>query len=416
MQAHAAPVRARGTRSLYVDLHVTDGAKFEHDVAVMVAPRRAAAATRSPSRAPRCRDGAASAGLPRAATCRCRSIRRSCADDDPASGFAVGERAAALLARLLGGAQPPRHPGRDPQLAHLPASGCASPATCSWRCSSARRRRRAAGARPPPTPPTRARAALAGTRGGARATRPTDAVAHHRLPRLRLRARAVGRLGRRLDALRRDASPQIWRVPLRDELVPELTVARAARPATSSPAGYAAAVARAASTRTASRYRALDARAAARRRRGRSAPTRSTFGAKPFEGRTPRHGSTGAWAPERRDVAAPAALFVPIAQPRARLVAAPARAAGARLAGRVGLLQRRLRAQGVHGGLRRRGGRARDAGARPGGARRVRAARSRDPAFAAEPAARLDFFYRRHPAWDERRDLLPVFRPDAIMR
>ena len=33
-----------------------------------------------------------------------------------------------------------------------------------------------------------------------------------------------------------------------------------------------------------------------------------------------------------------------------------------------------------------------------------------DPAFAADPAARLDFFYRRHPSWDERFSLYPVYR------
>jgi hypothetical protein len=33
-----------------------------------------------------------------------------------------------------------------------------------------------------------------------------------------------------------------------------------------------------------------------------------------------------------------------------------------------------------------------------------------DPAFAASPAARLRFFYQRHPSWDERLNLYPVFR------
>jgi hypothetical protein len=33
-----------------------------------------------------------------------------------------------------------------------------------------------------------------------------------------------------------------------------------------------------------------------------------------------------------------------------------------------------------------------------------------DPAFAAKPAARLDFFYRRHPSWDTRYNLYPVLR------
>ena len=33
-----------------------------------------------------------------------------------------------------------------------------------------------------------------------------------------------------------------------------------------------------------------------------------------------------------------------------------------------------------------------------------------DPAFAASPAARLEFFARRHPSWDERYGLYPVMR------
>ena len=36
-----------------------------------------------------------------------------------------------------------------------------------------------------------------------------------------------------------------------------------------------------------------------------------------------------------------------------------------------------------------------------------------DPEFAKSPAERLKFFYRRHPSWDERLNLYPVFRADA---
>jgi hypothetical protein len=36
-----------------------------------------------------------------------------------------------------------------------------------------------------------------------------------------------------------------------------------------------------------------------------------------------------------------------------------------------------------------------------------------DPAFAASPAARLDFFYRLHPAWDSGTNRYPVLRTDA---
>ena len=35
-----------------------------------------------------------------------------------------------------------------------------------------------------------------------------------------------------------------------------------------------------------------------------------------------------------------------------------------------------------------------------------------DPAFAKDPEARLDFFYRRHPSWDERLNLYPIYRTD----
>ena len=33
-----------------------------------------------------------------------------------------------------------------------------------------------------------------------------------------------------------------------------------------------------------------------------------------------------------------------------------------------------------------------------------------DPELARSPARRLEWFYRRHPAWDERVNLLPVYR------
>ena len=36
-----------------------------------------------------------------------------------------------------------------------------------------------------------------------------------------------------------------------------------------------------------------------------------------------------------------------------------------------------------------------------------------EPAFAADPARRLDWFYRRSPAWDDRVGLVPVYRVDV---
>ena len=40
------------------------------------------------------------------------------------------------------------------------------------------------------------------------------------------------------------------------------------------------------------------------------------------------------------------------------------------------------------------------------------AALAADPALAKDPGQRLEWFYRRHPAWDERFNLLPIYRTD----
>ena len=42
--------------------------------------------------------------------------------------------------------------------------------------------------------------------------------------------------------------------------------------------------------------------------------------------------------------------------------------------------------------------------------------KTRHPARAASPSARLEFFYRRHPSWDERFGLYPVLRVDVAPR
>ena len=39
-----------------------------------------------------------------------------------------------------------------------------------------------------------------------------------------------------------------------------------------------------------------------------------------------------------------------------------------------------------------------------------------DPEFAKSPGARLDFFYRRHPAWDPGTNRYPVLRTDTALK
>ena len=38
-----------------------------------------------------------------------------------------------------------------------------------------------------------------------------------------------------------------------------------------------------------------------------------------------------------------------------------------------------------------------------------------DPEFAKDPAARLDFFYQRHAAWDAGTRRYPVLRTDSVL-
>ena len=50
----------------------------------------------------------------------------------------------------------------------------------------------------------------------------------------------------------------------------------------------------------------------------------------------------------------------------------------------------------------------------PGLADELAKAIAADPELAKSPDRRLDLFYRKSPAWDERLNLLPVYRADRI--
>jgi hypothetical protein len=196
----------------------------------------------------------------------------------------------------------------------------------------------------------------------------------------------------------------VWKVPLREQIEPDVTET-APRAGYLVTAGFADAVARRLDSHRI-RYRRL------RRPVAVDAHVFRVTEAKvepPFEGRT-RVELTGSWSAERREVAA-GALFVPIAQPRARVLvhllepAAPDSLAAWGFFNAT-LEQKEYMESYVAEEV------ARQMLADPA----VRAAFDKqleDPAFAASPERRLDFFYRRHPSWDERKDLLPVYRLDA---
>jgi hypothetical protein len=127
-----------------------------------------------------------------------------------------------------------------------------------------------------------------------------------------------------------------------------------------------------------------------------------------FEGRT-QLTLAGNWTMERRNVPA-GSLFVPIAQAKARVV--------------VALLEPRAPDSFVTWGFFNAHFEAKEYMERyiaeevgremlatnPDIAAEFNERLATDPEFAKDPRARLEFFYRRHPSWDEQLDLYPILR------
>jgi hypothetical protein len=127
-----------------------------------------------------------------------------------------------------------------------------------------------------------------------------------------------------------------------------------------------------------------------------------------FEGRT-RLTLEGAWRDEPRDLAAQT-LFVPIAQPKARLVMSLLEPQAPDSYASWGFFSAAFeKKEYMENYVTEAVAREmldEDPALRREFERRLR----EDAAFAASPEARLEFFHRRHPSWDERYGLYPVYR------
>ena len=200
--------------------------------------------------------------------------------------------------------------------------------------------------------------------------------------------------------------PQIWRVPLYDQLVPKVTI-HVPRGGYVIDGGFAKGVA-AVLDRHGLRYVKLDGqpRVAVEVYRATKVTAQP-----PFEGRTPVK-LEGAWTPETRTLER-GAIFVPIAQPSARLV--------------LHLLEPVLPDSLVSWGLFNVVFERKEymepyvaeqvaremLAADPSLQAKLDAAIAADPELAKSPGRRLDWFYKRHPSWDERINLLPIYRTQA---
>lgn len=206
-----------------------------------------------------------------------------------------------------------------------------------------------------------------------------------------------------------ERTPQTWMVPLRDRIVPALEVA-APR------AGYLVPAAWAAPVERLLRLHGIDFQRLEGARRDlpvqRFAARRVQFAPASQEGHQ-RLALEGQWQDARADLPA-GSLYVPIAQPKARLLMAilepQAPDSLAAWGAFNNAFERKEYMEPYVAEQEARRMLARDPALKAEFERRLR----EDPAFAADPRARLDFFYRRHPAWDAGVDQYPVLRAERF--
>ena len=385
---------------VYVDLHVTDGAKFQHDVSYLVQPLTLGPAPLRDA-ARELRDGVI-ARLKKQSHLPIGEFYPSFEkDDDPASGFEIAEAPPrfseaywALHDRI--GVLVETHSWKDYKTRVMATRDCILD---TLELVAARGPAWVAIAKAA----DEADAKLAGT-DVVLTSKPDDHVrtidflgyAYQRVP-----SDVSGGTWTRYD----ESKPQVWKVPLKDHLVPDLVVAaprggylvEAGEASWMAPKldlhGIVFTVLRGTVTAPVEAFRA----------------TSIDFAKDSYEGHQ-RVELKGAWAVETRTLAA-GALFVPIAQPRTRLAmsllepSAPDSLAGWGFFDPF-LEKKEYMEPYVAEEI------AREMLKDPAVKSAFDAKVAADPDFAKDPAKRLEFFYRRSPSWDERYGLLPVYRVD----
>jgi hypothetical protein len=385
----------------YIDLHVTDGAKFEHDVSIQVEPLNSGdEALRAAGLA--LRDGTI-AQLAEAGFQPLPFYPSFVVGDDPSSGFRDG----VAPPRFSHGYMPLRnrlgmlvethswrdypHRVRTTREAILAVLDLVAEHGDAWQATALAADRRATRLAGTPVPLDY------------KSTDECREIDYKGYAYTRTPSEVSGATMTRYD----ETTPQTWRVPLCDVVVPGRVVEA---PGTGYvvPAEHAALVARKLDRHGAT-YERIDAgiedlpvdafRA-----------TSTSFGATPYEGHQ-RLTVEGSWQPEVQDLR-PGSLFVPIAQPLSRVVVALLEPQAPDSLAAWGWFnnhfERKEYMEPYVAEAVAREMLADDPALRAEFERRL----ATDPAFAADPQARLDFFYRRHASWDDRMGLYPVYRVD----
>jgi hypothetical protein len=205
-------------------------------------------------------------------------------------------------------------------------------------------------------------------------------------------------------------SPQVWRVPFRTQLTPA-AVALMPRGGYIVPPAYAAEIGGKLALHGIKFDRLMQDRGKTAVEVFRAGEAK--FAPGPFEGRT-RVTLTGQWQREQQAIPA-GSLFVPTNQPLTRLAMALLEPTAADSFAAWGLFNSCFEmkesfepyvAEQIAREMLDRD---------PQCAAEFKTKLASDPAFAASPAARLEFFGRRHESWDERYNLYPIFRTDEVL-
>jgi hypothetical protein len=385
---------------MLVDLHVTDGAKFEQDVGVMVSPDRSVSAELQ--RSAKTLSDQLIAGLTRRGHLPVPFYPSFRKDGDPDSGIDVSP-------------PPPRmshgYAGWRNRLGILVE-------THSWRDYPHRVKTTRAlleellQLAPREAPRWKAAARAADRAGAALAGKPVV---------LRWRAEGPPRtVDFRGYAFTREAStlsggtwirydertPRIWKVDLYERLVPALT-------ATAPRAGYIVPAALVGLVLPKQELHGLNSERNPTQRTAAAQVFRADkvkLAPASFEGRVGAE-LTGAWRDERRSIPA-GSLFVPINQPGAPLLLQLLEPTSPDSLAAWGFFHAAFeQKEYMESYVAEEEARAmltRD----PTLQRAFDAELARDPELAKDPQARLKFFYKRHPAWDERVNLYPILRVD----
>ncbi|MEJ1095160.1 MULTISPECIES: M14 family metallopeptidase [unclassified Pseudoxanthomonas] len=380
-----------------VDLHVTDGAKFEHDVSIQVEPVHAGdEALRVSGRA--LRDGVI-ADLAKQGSLPLPFYPSFVVTDDPASGFEDSvppprfshgyfllRNRLAMLVETHSWKEYPVRVGitRNTVVSVLERT---AEQGAEWRKLADAADARAselAGRNEPLTYAATAESRQIDFRGYEYTRTPSE---------------VSGAVMTRYD----ETKPQVWKIPLRDNIQPGVVVA-APKAGYLIPAAHAAWVGSKLQQHGV-KFRKLASASQTAVETFRASKT--SFAPQSVESHQ-RLTVEGAWKPETRAIPA-GSLFVPIAQPKSRLVMAllePLAPDSLLAWGEFNnaFEQKEYMEDYVAEDVARE--MLKDPAVKAEFDKRLK----EDPEFAKNPAARLQFFHRKHSSWDERYNLYPVMR------